>query len=370
MDRPLLFVHVPKTAGTSFRSLLREATRGRPFVEMPLREEGRRLASERLGPLDVVVGHVGYPLAAQFPIPPISFTFLRDPVDRAISNFSFLQRHPPSFPGVAEDEADFVSAAGMTLGGFLRECPEASSRHLGNLHVWFLTRDGLSPRGDLRTLGRADLDQAKRNLRSMDAFGLVERMAESLLVILSALRLPVSFLERMPLENRQEARLRTEDLDEAVLGALREACALDIELYGFARELFEERLEALRSWAASWLPAFWLSASDQVVSADRALAAAREEVLARLLAERLERDDELRRSADRRDEALAALAAAEIEARAKDAVLVRAQELDAECLRLREALERASYMLSAIRSASSWRTLETLRGVFGMRWNI
>lgn len=355
---------------------------------MPLLEDGRRGLAESLGPLDVVVGHVGYGLASRFPVAPVTFTFLREPVDRGLSNFSFLQNHPPSIPGFTEDAADFADAAGRTLGEFLRDCPEAASRHVGSVHTWFLTRDGLTPRGDLRALDRSDLEKAKRNLRALDAFGLVERMPESLLLMLSALRTPVNLLDRMPRENRQEERLRSADLDEDTVRALGAACALDMELYEFARSLFEERLDSLRRWASSWLPEFWVSSPGETLAAEKALAASREGVFGRLLAERAEREAALATASSRVEEALAALAAAEAEIRDKTAAsaqresaLARAgeelrearealDEAEADRKRMREAADGLADLIASIRRSASWRVLEALRGLSGRRWNI
>lgn len=351
---------------------------------MPLQEAGRREAARNLTSADVVVGHVGYPLREAFPVPPVVFTFLREPVDRALSNFSFLQNHPPSAAGIAEDEDDFAAAAGLSIGEFLCTHPKAASRHLGSLGTWFLTRDGLAPRSDLRSLNRNDLDLAKRNLQAMDAFGLVERMPESLLLVLSAIRAPARSMSAMPDENRQGSRVRASVLDEATLAAIRDLCALDLELYDFAQGLFEERLAELRTWASSWLPEFWLSAPESVLAGERALAALREELFDRLVRER-EDVDQLRvrlgsaetellrvsgalaRAEEDRTRAFAELASSSEEQTRIRGELARAESAASANAR---AVAAATVTISAVRSSLAWRLLETLRGLVGRRWNL
>ena len=252
IERPVLYVHIPKTAGTSVRTLLKRVCVGRSIVEMPLRREGRTAAARGFGARDVVVGHVGYGLKERFPGNPFVFTFLREPIARSLSNFSFLQQRSID-PAVAEDAADFVAAKGMSLGDFLCEEPAAASRHLGNLAVWFLTRDGIEPREDLRGLDRSDLESAKRNLEQLDLIGLVERMTESVLSLLWVLGCSPTSMRPLPFENTLQSRLTIDDLDEATLRLLIDRCSLDLELYDFASQLFRSRLAQQLPLIAAWL---------------------------------------------------------------------------------------------------------------------
>jgi hypothetical protein len=252
IERPVLYVHIPKTAGTSVRTLLKRVCAGRSIVEMPLRREGRADAARQLGPRDVVVGHVGYGLTEQFPVSPFVFTFLREPIARSLSNFSFLQQRTMDAT-VAEDAADFVAAKGVSLAEFLRDEPAAASRHIGNLSVWFLTRDGIEPRADLREMDRSDLEAAKRNLEQLDMVGIVERMAESVVWLLWALGCRPASMRPLPFENALHSRLQPSDLDESTRRLVAESCSLDLELYDFAYELFRKQLVRNLPLLAAWL---------------------------------------------------------------------------------------------------------------------
>ncbi len=87
-NEPLLFLHIPKTAGTALRSLFaRElgedrVTKGLPA--MPLEE-----ALIRYADFDAICGHFHAQQGCPLPAGRLSITVLRDPVDRFLSYFYF-----------------------------------------------------------------------------------------------------------------------------------------------------------------------------------------------------------------------------------------------------------------------------------------
>lgn len=336
IERPIFLIHIPKTAGTSIRTLLKRICADRPFVEMPLRRDQRAAAAQQFGARDVVVGHVGYGLRERFPTTPFTFTFLRDPIARSLSNFSFLQQRSMD-PAVAEDAADFVAAKGISLGEFIRHQPEAASRHVGNLSVWFLTRDGIEPREDLRKLDRGDLETAERNLERLDMIGLVERMAESILWLAWSLDCPPTLIRPMPFDNVLGTSLHARDVDDRTRQLLAETCSLDLELYQFASELFAKRLADQLPRIATWLTAGFKDPGSPDRGFDSVLEFVREE-----MNQRLEQA-----AAYRRD----------------DAGRCRQELAEAET-RCEQAKER----LRIIETSKGWRMVQFLRGLIGRRW--
>ena len=91
MRTGLVFLHIPKAAGTSLREVIArqyprnvQLTTERPIV---LSEEQRRSVR-------VLIGHVAYDACAQVAAPVDVITMLRDPVQRIISLYYYIRRRP------------------------------------------------------------------------------------------------------------------------------------------------------------------------------------------------------------------------------------------------------------------------------------
>src|SRR5688572_854398 len=103
----LIFIHIPKTAGLTFRAILANHFDYNQIYPQPddwyyLYEDARaNLANYRL-----FSGHFPYSVCELLPStpPPLYVTMLRDPVERFISNFHFTQANAgASFHLLAQD---------------------------------------------------------------------------------------------------------------------------------------------------------------------------------------------------------------------------------------------------------------------------
>ena len=99
----LLFLHIPKAAGTTFHYVLSrqfspdeiltiDGSDPESFIEeiknLPIGDKLR---------VKCVKGHMPFGLHAYFPQPGTYITFLRDPVDRIISHYYYLRRSPQHY---------------------------------------------------------------------------------------------------------------------------------------------------------------------------------------------------------------------------------------------------------------------------------
>ena len=140
----LLFMHIPKTAGTALRFALQSAYEpaewaaiyeGAPEGRLT-REEFERLPSEVKRPLAMVFGHFRYGIHESLTQPSRYITVLRDPIDRVASLYDMYRITRP----------DWID--GMTLGEWA-----ASGRSLqsNNEMVRYVTGRNSVPFGRART---------------------------------------------------------------------------------------------------------------------------------------------------------------------------------------------------------------------------
>jgi hypothetical protein len=242
----LVFIHIPKAAGTTLANLLRihypdgfhrgtSVFAGVEQVEEPL----RALAAD--SSTRAVSGHLTFGLRDRLPPDARYLTMLRDPVERTLSHYSFLVRY---FFARARSTPD-VKGAGLVAPWLpapsdaptLDECIAEGSYIPDNLQTRMLC--GLVSPFDELPLDA--LDQARHNLRDGFAFvGTTERFEEFLALLNIELDWPTVAFKRYKENTR---RLGKEQLPVETLRAVEERNALDRELHAYAGELLEEALE-------------------------------------------------------------------------------------------------------------------------------
>lgn len=186
-----------------------------------------RVSSGRTFHRRVAIGHVPYGLfRAHLPGDTRYVTILRDPLERVLSHYhAHMQRTP-------RDERPRKVTADSLQEAIDRRPPE-----ICNLATRFLY-GGVSPLGELPP---GALDRAKANLREFEFVGITERFHESAVLMRMTLGLPDVVYER---RHVSEGRPSAVDIPEHQRRLITETNALDIDLYAFARSLFDERARA------------------------------------------------------------------------------------------------------------------------------
>jgi len=254
--KTVAFLHLPKTGGITLIKYLQEYLLRLPlihlqctcdFLDGPQNSEGSRL----------VAGHYFYPLLEILGRPLYSITFLRDPVQRAISAYQYILRNPghPLHPQLSRARIGAPSQF-VTDNLFSFHGANMMTRMLGADYDLRSVVDRIHKRTISAEEGKAIIDwmekrpcdagvlnRAMIRLERMSFLGLTEHWRASLELLCRSIEAPVPaelFRENAAPEPDLAAR---NALSKDEVEAVREANRFDEILYRFGQRLFYERCE-------------------------------------------------------------------------------------------------------------------------------
>lgn len=230
------FLHIPRTAGTTLNAILAQNFRPDEIISVYHADDyshHREHSAEELAGIRLIQGH----LLLQSYDPPLMygqavkvFTFLRDPVARLVSEYSFQRSWKANhlYSYLNENNVSF------------RQYVESREKLLVYRGKNFMTRciSGLDTGG--KDYPVKALSRAKKNMEKSFGFvGVQERFMDSLVLLAEFMGLQNLLHERRnSLKDAAKAELAQEDLDIA-----EERNKGDRELYQFGCELFAARVE-------------------------------------------------------------------------------------------------------------------------------
>jgi len=259
-SQSVLFLHIPKTGGTTLRSIISRQYAPATTYEIinPINEHvvgfREKSAAERLR-YKMLHGHMSYGLHEFMSNDYVYITMLRDPLRRAVSDYAFVSSNAlhPLYENVKD----------MSFGEYLTS---GMTGQLENGQTRLIAGD-CAP-GDigiptLRPITDQDFERACINLeRHFSVVGVLERFDESLVLMQQALGWKNPFYVRENVTGKgTKPHLSTKDLEIA-----RTQNQYDMKLYAYAcerltqevetgSEKFQQRLSRFRllnrAWAAS-----------------------------------------------------------------------------------------------------------------------
>jgi hypothetical protein len=238
--RPIVFLHIPKCAGTSvvsmFGNIFGDAHARRLDYAAPAVTQAAIAASLDDNDIAFISGHIQYgffaPHAGKFR----AVTMLREPVARVASLFQFLRRHTHVRPASLREDFSIEDMLAAPDGEVFPNVDNAMCRMLCRT---LRLHDNVAPEPWTLATHAHLLGEALETLRE-NFFGLAERMSESCLLLQDFLRLP--FALNAPALNTtvQDERFAA----SGVAAQIRARNALDLVLYERAKAMFAERLAA------------------------------------------------------------------------------------------------------------------------------
>lgn len=240
--KPIFFLHVPKTAGTSVRHFLEAPLyRHQIYRVVSAPNEVQRRRRERFDPsIKFVSGHVPYWFGDALPDRQ-TLLFVRNPVERVLSTYYFWRSQPAPAPDDASDDAALLrSIAETSLEHFVFEkdalwrgsISNYACRLVGHNQPWTF---------DLPYDDQTE-KCARDRLESIEMVGVVERTDESLGVIARHLGIP--FEGALPSQNVTHGRPKAADTSHDIIAAIQDANEGDILLWERANAVLDQRRAA------------------------------------------------------------------------------------------------------------------------------
>lgn len=237
-DYLLIFLHIPKTAGTSFNALLERHFAPDEVVPyhtagLPVSETATLIGdtpAEQLRRYRYLATHLDYSVHEHFPQTPIFITMLRHPIERVLSNFAHLKRHRTRLYDVVKH---------MSLQDFLTS-PETRDQYY-NRQTCQLAGVTLEPDSPLPP-DESLLETAKQHLEKMVFVGLQEHFAASVHLLNHTFGWSDPYYEW---RNVSQQRVGWFEQPRDTMVLLTETNRLDLALYRHAEGLFNRRLERM-----------------------------------------------------------------------------------------------------------------------------
>ena len=232
----LLFIHIPKTAGTTFQDVAKRHFRVDQFYSIYSPAELGSLRKEtNKDRLRLVMGHFRFGLHQYFDYGCQYFTFLRNPVEQVLSFYNhMLNSSDKDHKKVLEHVKSLHGYASHPWARNLQTC------YVTNLMYDEIERDPESA-----------LLIAKDNLRRYFlGIGIVERFDESLLFLKYRLNWGKIYYRRLNITSRKKQYLMLEEVEKDTLELIKDNNQCDQALYDFANELLDQQLASVPHFSA------------------------------------------------------------------------------------------------------------------------
>jgi len=244
LKETIIFHHIPKTAGTTFNTILTRIYEGKRIFFIDSTDPAMSIdrfdnfSINKQNSFDLVRGHLADKIESKLSgdLKKRKILFLRNPLEHTISTFYYIKR--ASWNRQNKIVKNFESIDDFI---YFRK-----SINLDNFQLRHLTGDTDFVLKDTRPTTLTDeslLHKGKDLLDSTEFVLLAEYFDEAILILEKALN-----WKRRPyynVQNKTKQRPILEDLSDDQLKLLRSFCYYDIQLYEHATKIFKKKLKSL-----------------------------------------------------------------------------------------------------------------------------
>jgi hypothetical protein len=235
----IIFLHIPKTAGTTFLSILLREYKSdnisylygdKTIRSMDAIDKFKGLPERERMKIRVLIGHMKFGLHEYMQQPVTYITFLREPIERIISHYYYVVRYSDHY---LHDQviAENINLKDYVARGLTDETNNGQTRLLSGVGKNF-------PYG---ACPPEILESARDNISNhFSVVGISERFDESLVLMTNLFGWRLHYYYK---ENVTNKRTLKEQIPPAALAVIKKYNQLDIQLYERAKKDFMKRVE-------------------------------------------------------------------------------------------------------------------------------
>jgi hypothetical protein len=251
MDRLVIHLHMPKTAGTTVRRIFTHRFPSEVvlnhFNNQQRLETLKRETLAQRARIRYVTGHFGFGLHEYFPQASTYITFLRHPLERILSEFYFIKTFEKP---LADTIPVFAGLQEMchSRSGEITDFVHHLDRHPGFANAqtrWLSGLFGIVETAPYSNVPDSALDAAKENLEKyFRVVGITEAFDDSLCIVGREFGLKARELLYEP-KRVNHRKPEWKELSFGTKALLEKHNQLDLELYDFARNLMRRQFESV-----------------------------------------------------------------------------------------------------------------------------
>ena len=238
INSTLIYLHIPKTGGSTFHTILRRNYPGKSTYNVfassydnPEVASFMALGKEQKAKIRLLKGHMPFGLHESLPNKSAYITFLRDPIERVISQYYYVKKSE------THEHHREVHVGKMSISDFV-ECGIITGMNNGQCR--FLTGAvKRRPYNDSEGL----FEEAKLNIDSHFSWvGITERFDESILTLQESIGwqyLPVYIKQNVSKIRKKATQFSNQELD-----VIRTYNSEDIKIYEYANSMLNNNIEA------------------------------------------------------------------------------------------------------------------------------
>jgi hypothetical protein len=232
-NKVLIFLHIPKTGGLTLRNIIdRQYKKNGILLHSRTAPSNKRLKKRDFSRIKCVYGHNRFGVHEEIHVPSTYITMLRDPVSRVISTYYFILAR--------KQNRMHHKIKNMSLEDFVSSNDPQLMIPVSNHQTRYLSGESIP-----------DLQKAKENIENhFSVVGITEMFDESIFLMKKELGWKNIFYTK---QNVSTNRPKRDQISKETLEMIKSKNDLDYELYNYAKQSLQDRLDGLNKQSMNQL---------------------------------------------------------------------------------------------------------------------